>query len=564
MVAYLRRVLSPPGDGVPDAELLERFVHSRDEAAFELLVWRHGRAVLAICRRVLRDVHEAEDAFQATFLLLARRAGSVGRRAAVGGWLRKVAYRVALEARSRTVRRQAREQARAVRSSDTRAADPIALAEERDLQRVIDEEVGRLVEKYRTPFVLCYYEGKSNAEAARALGCAVGTVESRLTRARTRLRARLARRGLGAALLAEEAGRGTAWAAVPDGLVGATARAAVRFAAGGPAGGMISVEAAALAEGVLRTMVLSKLTVVTAVALTVGIVAGVLAAPLRIPGSAVEGGAAQATPPPAAKTGASKWTMESGVVKKVDAPGQTITVVAQPTTTRFAEIILKGQTRNDAVWLESVIAPKAEQAFVNLSDGKETQRKLSPRLKVLIDGKEARLADLAGNIAVQLTEENGVVTRIETFGSSREGVIEGIDLARGTITLGQPNQHGKYELAKDAAVEIDGRPRTLADLKPEMPATVGFSALKQVVIHVRAEGPQVEGVLKTVDPDRRTLSVRLRNVPLTVPDLPVADGAEVQVGGKAGRLADLKAGMRVTLRLAADPESNRVVGVRKD
>jgi RNA polymerase sigma factor (sigma-70 family) len=559
VVAYLRRVLSPPADGVPDAELLERFVHTRDEAAFELLVWRHGRAVLAICRRVLRDLHEAEDAFQATFLLLARRAGSIGRRAAVGGWLRKVAYRVALEARSRSVRRQVREQARAGRPSGTSSADPVALAEGRDLQRVIDEEVSRLVEKYRTPFVLCYYEGKSNAEAARALGCPVGTVESRLTRARARLRARLARRGVSAALVAEGAGRATAWAAVPDGLVGATARAAVRFAAGGPAAGMISVEAAALAEGVLRTMVLSKLTVVTAMALAVGIAAGVLAAPVRIPGSAEEGGAAQAPPAPAAKAGASKATVESVVVMKVDAAGQTITVVAQPATARFADIILTDQTRNNAAWLQEFVAPRAEQPFLTLY-----QRQLSPRLTVLIDGKKARLADLVGNVTVQLTEENGVVTRIETLGSSMAGMIDGIDLAKGTITLGQPNQHGKYELAKDAAVEIDGKPRTLADLKAEMPATVAFSALKRVVIHVHAEGPQVEGVLKAVDPERRTLSVRLRSVPLTVPELSVADGAEVRVGGNTARLADLKAGMRVTLRLAADPESNLVVGVRKE
>jgi RNA polymerase sigma factor (sigma-70 family) len=567
VVAYLRRVLSPPGDGVPDAELLERFVRARDEAAFELLVWRHGKAVLATCRRVLRDAHEAEDAFQATFLLLARRAGSIGRRAAVGGWLRKVAYRVALEARSRRVRRQAHEQARAGRSAGVSADDPVDEAIGRELRRVIDEEVGRLVEKYRTPFVLCYYEGKSNAEAARALGCPVGTVESRLTRARARLRARLARRGVSAALLADGVGRGTAWAAVPDGLVGATARAAARYAAGRPAAGLVSVEAATLAEGVLRTMILSKLTVVTAVALAVGVAgvaAGVLAAPARMPWSADEGGAAQVSPP-GAKAGTPKGTVESAVVKKVDAAGHTITVVPQ-STARFSEVLFLNERVHEAKLFRNSKDPKSGQAIFQevTVEAREARRKLSPQVKVLIDGKEAKPADLTGNVSVQLTEENGVVTRIEATGDSLEGVLDGIDPAKGTITLGRPNQHGKYELAKDATVEIDGKPHALADLKPEMPATLRFSARRPAVIGIRAEGPKVECVLKAVDPDRRTVTVRLRSAPLTVPDLPVADGAEVRVGGRAGRLADLKAGMRITLRLAADPESNLVVGMLKD
>src|SRR5262245_13351778 len=216
--------------GVPDAQLLERFSTQRDEAAFELLVWRHGGMVLRTCRRLLRDAHEAEDAFQATFLALARRADSVGR-GSVGGWLYQVAYRVALRARARRARWEAREQ-----PADRRAGppDPLAEAGRREDRRVLDDEVNRLPEKYRVAFVLCCLEGHSSAEAARALGCPVGTVESRLARARRRLRAGLTRQGM-------------APACVPAALVATTARAAPWVAAGQAApAGLVSANVAAL------------------------------------------------------------------------------------------------------------------------------------------------------------------------------------------------------------------------------------------------------------------------------------------------------------------------------
>src|SRR5439155_12588631 len=129
--------------GVPDAQLVQRFVRQRDEAAFELLVWRHGKMVLGTCRRLLRDAHEAEDAFQATFLALARRAGSVGRRGSVGGWLHKVAYRLALGAKVRRAKRDAREQP----LEDLAAAgspDPASEAARREVRRGLDREGGRV------------------------------------------------------------------------------------------------------------------------------------------------------------------------------------------------------------------------------------------------------------------------------------------------------------------------------------------------------------------------------------------------------------------------------------
>jgi RNA polymerase sigma factor (sigma-70 family) len=183
-----------PG-GLTDAQLLNRFLSKRDEAAFELLVWRHGPMVLRVCRRILRDAHAAEDAFQATFLTLACKAGSIGKQEAVSSWLYKVAYRVALRAQAGASRRITLERplVDCLAGASTEPSDEAAW---RELGPLLDAEVRRLPEKYRAAFILCYLEGKTNEEAAKELGCPKGTILSRLARARERLRKRLNQRGL--------------------------------------------------------------------------------------------------------------------------------------------------------------------------------------------------------------------------------------------------------------------------------------------------------------------------------------------------------------------------------
>jgi RNA polymerase sigma factor (sigma-70 family) len=264
MIGRLRR---QSGCTLTDAQLLEDFVTRRDEKAFEVLVWRHGAMVLGVCRRVLRDAHEAEDAFQATFLVFARKAGSVGKREAVGGWLCKVAYRVALRVRARAARRGAC--AEPAEDLPARETDDHLW---RDLRSVLDEEIDRLPEKYRVPFVLCYLEGHTNEEAAAQLGCPKGTILSRLARGRERLRSRLTRRGVAlstAWLVAALSQKATA--ALPPALVSPTVEAATLFAAGKAVSGLVSASVAALTEGVLHTMLLTKLKVaaVALLALTV-------------------------------------------------------------------------------------------------------------------------------------------------------------------------------------------------------------------------------------------------------------------------------------------------------
>jgi RNA polymerase sigma factor (sigma-70 family) len=267
VMRFLRRIAGTPAAGdLDDRHLLERFVTDRDPAAFAALVERHGPMVQGVCRRVLHDDHAAEDAFQATFLVLVHKARSLGRPELLGNWLYGVAYRTAVRARDAAARRRARER----EMTDMPGNDSTVEVVWRDLRGVLDEELGRLAQRYRVPLVLFYLEGKSTEEVAHQLGCPKGTVQSRLARGRDQLRERLVRRGVAltvwalALALAEKA----APAVVPAALVEGTVQAAVLTAAG-TAAGAIPAGVAALTKGVLRAMLLNKSKVVVAVVLAV-------------------------------------------------------------------------------------------------------------------------------------------------------------------------------------------------------------------------------------------------------------------------------------------------------
>jgi RNA polymerase sigma-70 factor (ECF subfamily) len=250
-----------------DAQLIEQFALERDEAAFEAILRRHGPLVFGVCRRLLFNAHDAEDAFQATFLILARKAGGIDRPELLGNWLYGVAHRVAARARRSVCRRRAREQA---------GVDPAALPEtersgEPDVSPLIHEELRRLPDKYLRPVLLCYLEGKTNEEAAAQLRWPVGTVKTRLHKARELLRSRLARRGvaLTAGLLSVDA----LTAAAPADLLQSTFQAGMSFASGAAACGA-SAAAITLTKGVLQVMFLSKLKLAAALALAALVIGG--------------------------------------------------------------------------------------------------------------------------------------------------------------------------------------------------------------------------------------------------------------------------------------------------
>jgi RNA polymerase sigma factor (sigma-70 family) len=195
-----------------DAILLERFVSFREEAAFVALVERYGPLVQRVCRRVLRDEHDVDDVFQATFLVLARRAGGIAWSESVGGWLGAVAHRLALGTRSDLSRQHRRETSLSTLAGKQASsglnvaegglpeelhpfADPFAEMERKELSRLVSDELRRLPEKYRSPIELCYFEGHTHAEAARQLGYPAGSISRRLKRAGALLRRRLSHRG---------------------------------------------------------------------------------------------------------------------------------------------------------------------------------------------------------------------------------------------------------------------------------------------------------------------------------------------------------------------------------
>ena len=254
--------------GWSDGQLLQQFAVQHEEEAFAVLVRRHGRLVWGVCRHMLRHEQDAEDAFQATFLVLARRAAAIRKLESVGSWLHGAAYRIALRAKQEVAKRQGRERAAAVPESASAGPD---LAW-RELQGMLDEEVARLSEKYRAPLVLCCLEGRSRAEAAAELGLPKGTVSSRIAHARRLLQKRLARRGvaLSAVLTSGVLWGKSASAAVPVPLV----RIAVAVATGHAPGG-ISSAVAALADGAASMLSAGKVFVSLALLLMAGVVGAV-------------------------------------------------------------------------------------------------------------------------------------------------------------------------------------------------------------------------------------------------------------------------------------------------
>jgi RNA polymerase sigma factor (sigma-70 family) len=274
VLRHLRRTaLLPDGGGLSDGQLLQSFVRNHDEAAFAALVRRHGPMVLAVCRRVLHNAHDAEDAFQATWLVLARKAAAIAQPHLLSNWLYGTAYRAALEARSAVVRK------RECQVFDF--PEPMAKAEEDDvseLTALLDRELNRLPDKYRVPVVLCELEGRSRKEVARLLDIPAGTLSSRLATARKTLARRLARYGLAvsATALGVALSGGAASASLPAPLAASTVQAAMLIAAGNgtPAAAALSPTVATLTERVLKAMFIRRLGIITVLVLAVVLLAG--------------------------------------------------------------------------------------------------------------------------------------------------------------------------------------------------------------------------------------------------------------------------------------------------
>jgi RNA polymerase sigma factor (sigma-70 family) len=513
------------GEGLTDGQLLESYVHSREEAAFAALVRRHGPMVWGVCRRVLRGHQDAEDAFQATFLVLVRKAATVRPRDMVAPWLYGVAHQTALKARAIAARQWARE--KQVSAMPAPTVERPSLVD--DLLALLDQELSRLPEKYRSVLVLCDLHGKTRKEAARHFRLPEGTVASRLATARAMLARRLTR-SVGsvsgaavAAVLAQQA----ATAGVPLAVTSSTIRAASLFAAGqAAAAGTLSVKAVALAEGVLKTMLLTKLKMATAVLAAVAVLGvGAVALTQQAPADKPAERPVKPRTEPAEQPARAQQAVEplplviSGLVKAVDAQEATLTV-----SRKEGEIILR--VTRDA--------------------------------KITIDGKPGDLAGVPRGANVTLREFADPRTARNVLAEGRWfwGVLKAVDVANNTVTFdakGAADVAGKtFRVLPDASVAIDGQPGKLSDVPPGSFVNVTLTVDQQVVRSVAAQGPRVAGVVKAVDAGKNTITVDDTTYA-------VAQGTDIVIDGKRGPLAEVPVGTNVGLNLRVDGKTVRMI-----
>jgi RNA polymerase sigma factor (sigma-70 family) len=448
-----RAALLRDGGGMTDGQLLESFLTGREEAAFEVLVRRHGPMVLGVCRRVLHNVHDAEDAFQATFLVLVRKAASLLPREHVGNWLYGVAYHTALKARAAGVRRRTKEAQ--VRHMSRR--EPLTEDTCQDWQPLLDQELSRLPDKYREAIVLCDLEGKTRREAARQLGIPEGTLSGRLTTAHRKLARRLAGHGftLTVGAVAAVLSQNATSAGVPLPLVASPSKAAALLAAGKTAAGVISVKVAALTEGVMKAMLLTKLKMTAAFLVVIGLVAAGS-------GTLVQGGLSG-----------------SPVAPLTTAAGQSETILLADQEPAKEQVRgAREQARQGTTVAGTLQGVDADKNRVTISifsrrDAVTTEKSydVSRDAKILRDGKEAKLAALkkGGRATLTLSADQKIVVGITVTGSTLFAPLKSADAEKNTVTITVETRQGKqdrtYSVAKDARVTVDGKEARLADLK---------------------------------------------------------------------------------------------------
>jgi HlyD family secretion protein len=336
--------------GLSDRELLRQFMTRRDaagEAAFETLVLRHGPTVLRVCRNVLREPADVDDAFQATFLVLVKRCRSMGQIESVAGWLYGVACRVAAHARVESARRRVGEARAALRVVEAVEAHDVDDIEKTEFGPIVQEEVRRLPAKYRAVVVLCYGEGMTHEQAAIQLDCPLGTVRSRMARARTLLQRRLSRRGLAPLPGISAAGLGNTaapefpeiipLAPVPSELIHATVRAATRVAGGNTVAHAVSSIAASLVHHILWSTPMFTIKTAAATIALLGIVGtGVWYSGSSAQGPAVQRKADQPAHSPNEKAKSPHVVMVKSMVK---APTTVIMVVADGSEVKKGQVV---------------------------------------------------------------------------------------------------------------------------------------------------------------------------------------------------------------------------------
>jgi RNA polymerase sigma factor (sigma-70 family) len=464
LVGHLRHVAAT---GLTERELLQRFVRQRDEAAFEALLRRHGPMVWGVCRRVLQPA-DAEDAFQATFIVFVRRANSLDGRGPLGNWLFGVARRIALRARSDAERRRAREQNATRPDSSDPECEP--------LLKLLDAELARLPERYRAPIVLCDLEGSVIREAAEALQCPPGTVASRLARGRQLLARRLARHG---AVLSG--------AALATGLVPHDALAAGRAVLTAP-----TEHAITLAEGVLTAMIPTKIKVTLTLALTLG---------LCFVGRDT------------ATVYAEKPKGDDKPAKSKKEVGETIRGTVKSVDADKGKLVLKVPTEKGKETVEKRL-DVAKDVRVLLED-------VVTKVKELPQGKLSDLTE-GTQVSAQLDAAGKTVVEISARGPVVHASIKSIEPGRNTFVMQTKNSDGPVEdritMAEGAKVLLnDGLTKgdpdkegSLEKLSEGTHVQVQLTVDRKRALAVRPQGKTYFGNLKGIDTGNNTITISVK------------------------------------------------------
>ncbi len=504
-----------------DGDLLDRFIENQDPLAFEELVCRHGPMVLGVCRRVLDNAHDAEDCFQAVFLVLVRKAASVRPRGMVGNWLYGVAYRTALEARKLAARRRIREKKRcAMPRPEARNEDW------EDLQPLLDLELAKLPDKYRGVLISCDLEGQTRKEVAHALGLPEGTVASRLARARVLLAKRLSRRNLAISAAALASLLSTkAPADVPPRLSATTTQAAAQLASGQPIAGLVSSSVMDLTDAAVRSLLWSKLMVASAVSLlllVLGIGFGTL-----LPAAFADRSVVPVKPETQISKPEHTQETRDCVIQQIDSTSQTIKAYGD----ELHEI------------------------------------HLGPATKIVLDGVEKKFSDLQIGMVINLEIRRGLdgcreALRVEIVGEAVIGIVEGINADSVTIR-GEADEiqaQQTYLLEKGVKLTVNRKKAKHGDVKLKM-RVILHVAPGMKVLNIKAAGPKVSATVKSVQLDKRLLTLDIHNTNLVIDGTAVAADAEIVIDGKKAAFTELQAGMRVTVEMSAEFEGSCVVGV---
>ncbi len=562
----IRKVFDHARDMVSrgDGELLASYRSERNQDAFGSLVRRHGPMVLGVCRRVLRDGHSADDAFQATFLILARKADTVRPPERLGPWLYGVAYRTALKARSRAYRRQQVEHAYAAQAEAT--SETAHTGDTADLLPIIDEQLNALPEKYRTPLVLCGVQGLNKSEAATRLGLPEGTVSSRLARAREMLRDRLTRRGVvvPAAGFATVLTADTLQAAVPLALL----ESAVAVSGSAP----VTASIFSLSQEVMRSMSLLKFKILGAITLAASLASG---------GFGLV----------AINADEKKPATEKAAVRG-EKPGE------QPEVKRDGEKPAQpGNRKKRAVtgFVGSVDTKASTVALLRMGEGglREDIFKLSPSAKVTVDGKEVKLDTVpkgttAEVVVLSFAREGGALAEASELNVDSAKLVWVVKEANATsVTLLGGGRESKLEdrvikLAADAKVIIDGKDAKPAELQAGDVATIVLNADRSAatLITVGTKKPVRDGGgdgerpaarpagfsgrIGSIDTEARLVTLAAKGEGGREVAVKLTADAKITIDGKPAKIGELTKGMGasftvVSARDGQPREANEVV-----